>query len=896
MKKMSSNEIREMYLKYFESKGHLIVPSASLIPINDPTLLWINAGVTPLKKYFDGTSVPQNRRMTSSQKCIRTNDIDNVGRTARHHTFFEMLGNFSIGDYFKKEAIAFSYELLTSEKYFGMDKDKLYMTIYSHDEDAYNLWIEQGVDPSHIIRLETNFWEIGEGPSGPDSEIFYDRGVEYDPENKGIALLQEEIDNDRYIEIWNNVFSMYNAKEGVARENYKELPSKNIDTGMGLERMASIMQGTKTNFETDLFMPIIDEVSKLCNKPYNGEMAFKVIADHIKALTFALSDGATFSNEGRGYVLRRLLRRAVRFGKKLGIEKPFLYTLVQTVVNIMNTAYPYLDEKAETVSDLVLREEELFHKTLASGEQKLEELIEKTDSNVISGADAFKLYDTYGFPCELTKEYLEEKGYTIDQDAFDKCMLRQKEMARSARSKEASMKVQNEVLLNFKDESEFVGYDTYESESKVIALFKENELVNELTGEGYIVLDKTPFYAEMGGQVADTGVISGETFKVVIEDVIKAPHKQHLHYGDVDGTIKVGDTVSAKIDAERRESIAKNHSATHLLQEALKEALNADVMQAGSKVDVNNLRFDFTYQGKITDQEMVLAERLVNEKIGTKVDSTTETMSLEEAKKKGAVALFEEKYEDKVRVVTLYDSIELCGGTHVKNVGDINKFAIKSFESKGSNVYRIEAATDKYIESELYSVIDPYNDEMLKLLGKAKRIIGEAHQEGIDLNFDVNIDNSAPASYADIVYNRLEVANVRDKVRELEKAYVVAKEAKALEDLSSFDKDIFETSNGKFIVAKTENYEVSFLKQLVDRLLERVGTGLIFIANVTGSNVNYVAKAHKDLAEKVDCGALIKEASTKSSGNGGGSKLFGQGGGSDISNLDQILADIKIKL
>jgi alanyl-tRNA synthetase len=834
--------------------------------------------------------------MVSSQKCIRTNDIENVGKTARHHTFFEMLGNFSIGDYFKEEAIAYSFELLTSEKYFGFDKDKLYMTIYAHDEETYNLWIKEGVEPDHIIRLESNFWEIGEGPSGPDSEIFYDRGIEFDPDNKGIVLLQDEIDNDRYIEIWNNVFSMYNAKEGVERENYQELPSKNIDTGMGLERMTSIIQGTKTNFETDLFMPIIEEVEKLSGKKYNGEMAFKVIADHIKALTFALSDGAAFSNEGRGYVLRRLLRRAVRFGKKLEIEGPFMHKLVSIVVSIMNSAYPNLVDKSEMVSKLILKEEELFHKTLVSGEQKLEELIESADSNVISGTDAFKLYDTYGFPCELTMEYLEEKGFAIDKEEFDNCMLKQKEMARNARSKDGGMSNQSETLLNLTMESNFIGYEVLESESEVICLIKNNMIVEELSGEGYIVLNQTPFYAEMGGQVADTGTISGSDFTFIVTDVIKAPHKQHLHFGNVDGIVKVGDKVTAKIDELKRSHIAKNHSATHLLQEALKEALNADVVQAGSKVDESSLRFDFTYQGKISDQEMILAEGLVNEKIATNSDTLTEIMSLEQAKEKGAIALFEEKYEENVRVVTLYDSVELCGGTHVKNVGDIGKFAIKSFESKGSNVYRVEAATGENIQRELYSVIEPYNDEMLKLLEKAKRIIKEALVEDIKLDFDVNIDNSAPTSYASIIYNRLEVANVRDKVKELEKTYTVAKEQNALSDLSIFDKKILDKSIGKCIVTRTSNYEISFLKQLVDRLLEKIGTGFVFIANVTDNNVNFIAKAHKDLSDKIDCGAFIKEASTKSSGNGGGSKLFGQGGGTDISNLDEIIEDIKSKL
>lgn len=893
MKKMTSSEIRNTFLKFFEEKGHSIIPSAPLIPINDKSLLWINAGITPLKKYFDGSVIPQNRRMASSQKCIRTNDIENVGKTARHQTFFEMLGNFSVGDYFKKEAIAYSYELLTGDEYFAFDKDKLYVTIYSTDEDAYDLWVKAGINPGHIIRLDSNYWEIGEGPSGPDSEIFYDRGEEYDPEHLGIELLEKEIDNDRYIEIWNNVFSMYDAKEGVPRSEYKELPSKNIDTGMGLERMVSIIQNAKTNFETDLFMPIIEEIVRISDKQYNGEMAYKVIADHIRTITFAIGDGATFSNEGRGYVLRRLLRRAVRHGKKLDIEGPFLYKLVSIVISIMGETYTNLVDKNETISSLVLREEELFHKTLISGEQRLEELINSASSKTISGEEAFKLYDTYGFPFELTLEYLEEKGFTVSREEFDRCMSNQKEMARSARKNENSMNNQNEALLNFEDKSVFVGYDTNECEAKVIALIKDNKFVDELEEEGYIILDKTPFYAEMGGQVADAGVITGDNFKFNVDEVIKAPHGQHLHFGTIDGIVKKGDTVKATIDIKTREDIAKNHSATHLLQEALKEALNGDVTQAGSKVDERSLRFDFNYQGKVTDQAIALAEKLVNDKINTKVDAVVEEMSLEKAKEKGAIALFEEKYDDNVRVVTLYDSIELCGGTHVKNVGDIKRFAIKSIESKGSNVYRVEATTDEYIEEELYSVISPYNEEMLKLLAKAKKIIGDAFAEGINLNFDININNDAPTSYSDIVYNRMEVANVREKVKELEKAYEKARGEKSLADLSTFDKDIFESRFGKCIVAKTEGYEVSFLKQLVDRLLENIGKGFVFIANISGNNVNFIAKAHSELSNEVDCGAMIKEASTKSLGNGGGSKLFGQGGGTDISKLEEILDSIK---
>lgn len=456
------------------------------------------------------------------------------------------------------------------------------------------------------------------------------------------------------------------------------------------------------------------------------------------------------------------------------------------------------------------------------------------------------------------------------------------------------MNIQSEILLNFKEESEFVGYNVLECEATVIGLIKDEQIVTSLSGEGYVILDKTPFYAEMGGQVADTGIITSPDANLKVVDVIKAPHKQHLHFGEVEGTLKIGDVVTAKIDVRRRKDIEKNHSAAHLLHEALREVLNNDATQAGSKVDVTNLRFDFIYQGKISDQEMMLVEKLVNEKISTKADAIIEWMTLEEAKEKGATALFEEKYESTVRVVTLFDSIELCGGTHVKNVSDIVKFAIKSFESKGSNIYRVEATTDTHIENELYSVIGPYNEEMLKLLAKAKKIIKEAYEEGIDLNFDVHINNDAPTSYVDIVCNRLEVANVREKVKELEKAYDTARNQKALEDLSSFNDKILDSKIGKIIVTQTDGYEVTFLKQLIDRLMVKFELNFVFIANINNNNVNYIAKSVKD--SDVDCGSIIKEASLKSTGNGGGSKVFGQGGGTDISHLDEILTSIKEKL
>ena len=886
MRKMTSNEIRDTYLEYFKEHGHTIMPSSSLI-LNDPTLLWNNAGVTPLKKYFDGTMIPVNKRMTSCQKCIRTNDIESVGDNT-HHTFFEMLGNFSIGDYFKEDAIKMSYELLTSEKYFGFPKDKLYFTVYKDDDEAYNFWLKEGVEASHIVRLEGNFWEIGEGPCGPDSEIFYDRGESYDPDNLGIRLLQEEIDNSRYVEIWNNVFSQFNAKDGVDRSDYKELPNKNIDTGMGLERMTCILQGVESSYDTDLFTKIISKIEELSNKKYENSKEFRIIADHIRTLTFAISDGAIFSNEGRGYVIRRLLRRAVRFGHNIGINGRFMDKLVDSVVETMEYYYPELRENIDDIKNKISKEEELFEKTLLSGEKKLNEMMEKSTDNKLSGEDAFKLYDTYGFPFELTLEYLEEKGYTVDKNEFDKCMNEQKIRARAGRREEASMNVQNEALLRFKDESVFTGYTDYQTETEVIALIKGDKLVDELTDEGYIILKETPFYAEKGGQVSDTGYIYNEDLKAEVIDVITSPNKQHVHIVNIeDGKVKVGDKVTARINIKRREAIEKNHSATHLLNKALKEALNYEVTQAGSKLDEHTLRFDFTYPEKITDEEVVMAENLVNEMISTKVDAKTEIMKLEDAKKSGAVHMFDEKYDNEVRVVTLYNSVELCGGTHVKNVGDIKRFAIMSIESKGANVYRIEATTDTNIENELFKVIKPYNDEMIKLLTKAKGIMDEAKELNINLDFNVEINNDNPLSYKDIVFNREEVLMVKNKVKELDKLFREKKQEKLISNIDLYS-DVEVINDIETIIKKVENYDMSILKTLVDNAFNKMDKGIIFIANVKDDNVNFICKSNT-----LDAGSLIRAASVRSNGNGGGSSAFGQGGGTDSSKVDEILESVK---
>ena len=741
MKYMSHNDIRNTWFKFFTKHGHKIYESAPLVPINDDSLLWINAGVTPLKKYFDGSEVPDSRRIVNIQKCIRTNDIENVGITKRHQTFFEMMGNFSVGDYFKNEAIAFAFELLTSKEYFGIDKELLYVTVYTDDIDAKNRWIEVGLDEDHIIPLKENFWEIGEGPCGPDSEIFFDRGEKYDPNHDALEKFKNDEDQERYVEIWNNVFSQFNSKEGVARKDYKELPSKNIDTGAGLERWCCIFQNVDSNFETDLFKPIMKHIEELSKYEYVGQKEFKIIADHIRAITFALADGACFENVGRGYVLRRLLRRSVRFGKNIGMECPFMYKIVSDVVDVMSDAYPYLKEKRAQVEATVLEEEKLFLKTLEAGERRLKELVENSHDGYISGEEAFKLYDTYGFPFELTEEYLQEKGMKVSRDEFDKYMNMQKDLAKKNAKTKSSMASQKKVLLDFKDKSEFV-YGIYRLKSKVQAIFTKDERVNYSDTDTYISIERTCFYAESGGQVSDTGMILSKNFKARVVDVFKGPNGQHIHKVRLlDGEITVGDEVELVIDKDRRKHIECNHSSVHILQYSLQQVVSNTIKQAGSYVDDERLRFDFTYAGKMTDEKLLEVEEFANDMINQNLIVSTEIMPLDKAKKLGAMALFSEKYGDTVRVVKIGKSIELCGGTHATNTKDIKRLAIYSCESKGSNVYRVEAATGDKIEETLYSVIKPYTDEKIRILMKAKEILEEARNSGFKLEFDVDINN-----------------------------------------------------------------------------------------------------------------------------------------------------------
>lgn len=890
MKYMTHDEIRNTWFNFFENKKHQIYESAPLIPINDNSLLWINAGVAPLKKYFDGSEVPNSRRIVNIQKCIRTNDIENVGITKRHQTFFEMMGNFSIGDYFKNEAIAYAFELLTSKEYFNIDKDLLYVTVYIDDDNAKQKWIEVGLDETHIIPLEGNFWEIGEGPCGPDSEIFFDRGEKYDKDGNAFELFCADEEQERYIEIWNNVFSQFNSKEGVERKDYKELPSKNIDTGAGLERWCCIFQNVDSNFETDLFTPIIKHIEELSEYDYVGQKEFKIIADHIRAITFALADGACFENVGRGYVLRRLLRRSVRFGKNIGMECPFMYKIVSDVVDVMHEAYPYLIEKRAEVEATVLEEEKLFLKTLEAGERRLKELVKESNDGYISGEEAFKLYDTYGFPFELTEEYLTDLGYSVSREEFEKYMNVQKEMAKHNAKNKSSMASQKKVLLEFTDKSDFA-YGIYRQKSHIIAIFSKDEKVQSIDHDTYIAIARTCFYAESGGQVSDTGMIIGKNFKARVVDVFKGPNGQHIHKVRLlDGKITVGDECELVVDKDRRKKIEANHSSAHILQYSLQQVVSNTIKQAGSYVDSEKLRFDFTYSGKMTDEKLLEVEQFANDMIAKNLIVSTEIMPLDKAKKMGAMALFSEKYGDTVRVVKIGKSIELCGGTHASNTKEIDKLAISSCESKGSNIYRIEAVTGDKIEQTLFETIKPYNDEMVKLLIKAREILEEARNSGIKLEFDVDINNDKPVSYKDIIFNRNELQYVHQEVKDLEKKYYDVKEKQTLQNLDIYRENIKEINGIKILIMELKNKDINLLKSIADNLINEMDEGIIFFANTKeDGSVNFIGKSNCF----VNIGLIVKDAAISSDGNGGGSPTFAQGGGKTADKLPEIFKHIE---
>ncbi|MFA7106117.1 MAG: alanine--tRNA ligase [Candidatus Izemoplasmatales bacterium] len=869
---MTGNEIRKTWLNFFKDKGHSVEEGASLIPNNDPTLLWMNSGVAALKKYFDGRVVPKNPRIVNVQKCIRTNDIENVGNTARHHTFFEMMGNFSIGDYFREEAIEYGFELLTDEKYFGFPIEKLYFTYYPTDLDTKERWLKLGVEEEHLIPSEGNFWEIGSGPCGPCTEIFFDRGESFG--DFTTESIKKDIENDRYVELWNIVLSQYNAIDGLSRENYPELPSKNIDTGAGLERFASVIQGAKTNFETDLFMPIINEISKVANVPYEGQKAFKVIADHIRTVTMAISDGAMLSNEGRGYVLRRLLRRAVKYGKQLKIDKPFLVSLIDTAASILLPFYPYIEDKLPIVKKIVETEENKFLETLLSGEKKLSEIISISEK-IISGKDAFLLYDTYGFPLELTAEYALEQGYEVDIKGFKLEMDKQKERARNARSEADSMMGQNEEYLSFVLESEFVGYETLEIEAKIIKVFPEG-----------LVLDKTPFYATSGGQLADHGLIYNDSISLKIIDVEKLPNGQFLHKTSEElSTIYEGMVVKAEVDKTRRKLTEYHHSATHLLFKVLRDVLGNHVSQQGSQVSFDGLRFDFNHYENIEDEVILTIEEKVNDMIKDSYKSSTRIMKVEEAKQLGAIAEFGEKYGDKVRTIDLKYTLDLCGGTHVKDLSDIGKFAIKSVSSIGSGIFRIEAVANKMVDTLADSLVG-LNQDIDNLVNKANKILLEAKKANIELDFNFKKNSVSLGSYQDVIDKRNELHEAQLAVKELEKTFNRLKETKALESVN----DLSDFTYGNKVIAKLENVNGSALKQLADDYLANNDLDFIFLASVIEEKIVFVAKSN---IKQINAGQVVKNAAQICGGNGGGRPDFAQAGGKDLEKLDEAINYVK---
>lgn len=868
MKQLTSAQVRQMWLDFWKSKGHSVEPSANLVPVNDPTLLWINSGVATLKKYFDGSVVPENPRITNAQKAIRTNDIENVGKTARHHTMFEMLGNFSVGDYFRDEAITWGFELLTSPEWFDFPKDKLYMTYYPDDKDTYNRWISLGVEPSHLIPIEDNFWEIGAGPSGPDTEIFFDRGEEFDPDHVGIKLLAEDIENDRYIEIWNIVLSQFNADPAVPRSEYKELPHKNIDTGAGLERLVAVMQGAKTNFETDLFMPIIREIEKLSGKTYDPDgdnMSFKVIADHIRSLSFAIGDGALPGNEGRGYVLRRLLRRAVMHGRRLGINETFLYKLVPTVGKIMESYYPEVLEKREFIEKIVRREEETFARTIDAGSNLLDQLLadlKAAGKDTVEGKDIFKLYDTYGFPVELTEELAEDKGFKIDHAGFEAAMKEQQERARASVVKGGSMGMQNETLSNITEESVF-SYEEEVLDSTLSVIIADNERTEAVSeGQALLVFAKTPFYAEMGGQVADHGVIKNDKGDIVarVTDVQKAPNGQALHTVEVLASLSVGTTYTLEIDSKRRHSVIKNHTATHLLHAALHNVIGEHATQAGSLNEEGFLRFDFTHFEAVTADELRQIEEEVNQQIWNAIPVVTVETDIDTAKSMGAMALFGEKYGKNVRVVTIGDySIELCGGTHVSNTAEIGIFKIVKEEGIGSGTRRILAVTGK-------EAFEAYRQEEEDLKAIAETLKVPQLKEVTK-----------------------KVVSLQEQLHKLQKENAELKEKAAAAQAGDVFKDVKEANGLRFIASQVTVSDAGALRTFADNWKQKDYSDVLVLAAAIGEKVNVlVASKSKD----VHAGNLIKALAPIVSGRGGGKPDMAMAGGSDAAKIADLLAAV----
>jgi alanyl-tRNA synthetase len=869
---LKASEIRRKWLDFFAEKGHKIEPSASLVPHNDPSLLWINAGMAPLKSYFDGREVPDNPRIANSQKCIRTNDIENVGKTRRHHTFFEMLGNFSIGDYFKEEAITWAWEFLTDKRWIGFDPERLSVTVYPEDEEALDFWHRKiGVPLERIYKLEGNFWDIGEGPCGPCTEIFYDRGDKYgdlsDPE------CWPGGENERFLEVWNLVFSQFNHNPDGT---YTPLPNKNIDTGAGLERFASILQDVDSNFDTDLFQPVIQETCRMAGVTYHvkpeTDVALKVIADHIRTVVFSVSDGVTPSNDGRGYIIRRLLRRAVRYGKVLGIHEPFLYKLTTVVGAAMNDYYPDVLQNEAYISKIIRTEEEKFHATLSDGLNILGAMVEQAQAAgraAIRGAEAFKLYATYGFPFDLTEDFALEHGLTVDREGFEAEMKAHQEIGRSSHKGGESMQVQGGALAALTVDSAFVGYDTLETEAVIVALVVDQTAVEQVAaGEAcFVVLDRTPFYAESGGQVSDRGelrALAGAA-RAVVNGLQKAPHGQHVHAVTIErGELRVGDRVSAHVDRTARDGIIKNHTATHLLHKALKEVLGAHANQAGSLVTADKLRFDFSHFSGLTDDEWKDIERRVNEQIwlGTALDISYQTLA--DAKALGAMALFGEKYGDVVRLVQVGDySKELCGGCHVSNTAQIGLFKLVSESGIGSGVRRIEAVTGKHAFQ--------YFEQQVALLEQAAESL---------------------KTKASDVPKRVDALLVQLKESGRENESLKAK-LSAIEAGQMTDR-VVQLGEIRLLAAQVDAADMDALRTTVDQLKQKLPSAIIVLGAVGEQKVNLVTSVSADLVAKgYHAGKIIKEVAAICGGSGGGRPDMAQAGGKDPDKLGEALAHVQ---
>ena len=869
MKNYGVNELRKMFLEFFESKGHLAMKSFSLVPRNDNSLLLINSGMAPLKPYFTGQEIPPRTRVTTCQKCIRTGDIENVGKTARHGTFFEMLGNFSFGDYFKREAIHWSWEFLT--EVVGLDPDRLYPSVYEDDQEAFDIWEkEMGIAPDRIFRFgkEDNFWEHGAGPCGPCSEIYYDRGEKYGCGEPGCTVGCE---CDRYMEVWNNVFTQF---ENDGKGNYEELVQKNIDTGMGLERLAVVVQDVDSIFDVDTIQALRDKVCEFANVTYKEEedkdVSIRLITDHIRSATFMISDGIMPSNEGRGYVLRRLIRRAARHGRLLGVEGKFLARLSETVIETSKDGYPELEEKKAFITKVLSQEEDKFNKTIDQGLSILNDLekdLEAKGEKILSGADAFKLYDTYGFPLDLTKEILEEKGFSIDEDGFTACMKEQREKARKARKTTNYMGAEATVYEEIDPSitSHFCGYERLEAKGTILALTTETEVVDAIVAgdKATIITDVTPFYATSGGQAADSGRITLDDGVFRVEDTQKLVGGKIGHIGVVEsGMFKVDDMVTLTIDAGQRALTAKNHSATHLLQKALRTVLGTHVEQAGSSNNQDRLRFDFSHFSAMTKDEIEQVEAIVNQKIAENLPVVTEVMSMEEAKKTGAMALFGEKYGDEVRVVKMGDfSVELCGGTHVANTGVISAFKILSETGVAAGVRRIEAITS--------DAVFRYYDSLEEELQKAAQVV-----------------KAKPGN----LIERLEHLMTEMKALQSENESLKSKLAKdALGDVMN---QVTEVKGVKLLPASVKDVDMNGLRDLGDQLKEKLGEGVVVLASEMGGKVSLIAMATPEAMKAgAHAGNLIKGIAKLVGGGGGGRPNMAQAGGKNPAGIEAALEE-----